>query len=418
MITAVEARNFRSLQNIGVNLKPFQVLVGKNASGKSTFMDVIGFLADFVSDGLEKAVAVRSPNPRDLLHHRRGDRIDLAVEATVPLGIGERSDGLNTVRYYVAVRVGDETGDYGIAAESLVLGKSANYALQPTDRPSVPATTAPGAALVAEPADTAQCVVVERGADGIASFTREHDAGETGTKHAIKLAPGKSALGYLPADENSFPAATWLRDYLVSEIHSISFSDKALSHPSPPVGRDGILPDGSNLPRIVARFREESPERFRWWIDQLQTDLPDLVDISTFVRPEDGHSYLVFEYRGGAKVPAWLISTGSLRLAAYTLPAYLPHSSGTYLIERPEQHVHAGSMQTIYDALTSLYDSQVLIATQSTSLMAFLKPKDLLCFARGNDGATDIVWGSDHRYLKDWSGAIDVGSIVASGILG
>ena len=43
MITLVEALNYRCLRYVHRPLKPFHVLVGPNASGKSTFLDVIGF---------------------------------------------------------------------------------------------------------------------------------------------------------------------------------------------------------------------------------------------------------------------------------------------------------------------------------------------------------------------------------------
>ena len=51
MITLVEALNYRCLQYVQRRLEPFHVLVGPNASGKTTFMDVIGFLRDLVSGG-------------------------------------------------------------------------------------------------------------------------------------------------------------------------------------------------------------------------------------------------------------------------------------------------------------------------------------------------------------------------------
>jgi AAA15 family ATPase/GTPase len=39
VITKVEALNYRSLRYVSQELGPFHVLVGANASGKSTFLD-------------------------------------------------------------------------------------------------------------------------------------------------------------------------------------------------------------------------------------------------------------------------------------------------------------------------------------------------------------------------------------------
>jgi len=416
MITLVQARNYRNLRDVRVPLRDFQLLVGKNASGKSTFMDVIAFMSDYLSGGLEKAVAARSADPRALVYQGRGDRFELVIEAAVPAEVDERTDGLDTVRYRLTVEVGDRPGECRAAGESLALTTSAGYPPSGSGTPALE-TKASGAALVAEGPGTARPVV--EGTEGtVANFMPESAAGQTGTARAATVDAGTSALAALPEETEAFPAATWFRQYLLHEIHRIAFDIGVLARPNPPTDAKGFLPDGSNVASIVARFREDSPDRFHRWVDQLRLDAPDLADVSTVVRAEDGHSYLVFEHRGEVKVPAWLASGGLLHLAAYTLPTYLAYPSGTYLYEHPGRDVYAGTMHSIYSALTSLWYSQALVATQSITLTAFFKPKDLLCFGRDDDGEIDVVRGSDHRYLRNWSAEVDVGSIVASGILG
>lgn len=48
MIRLIEALNFRCLRYVKQELGPFHVLVGPNASGKTTFLDVIAFLGRMV----------------------------------------------------------------------------------------------------------------------------------------------------------------------------------------------------------------------------------------------------------------------------------------------------------------------------------------------------------------------------------
>ena len=55
------------------------------------------------------------------------------------------------------------------------------------------------------------------------------------------------------------------------------------------------------------------------------------MDITTFERPEDKHCYMIYEYEEGLKVPSWLVSDGTLRLTALTLPAYLTDLQGIYI---------------------------------------------------------------------------------------
>ncbi len=84
MITLIEALNYRCLKYVQRPLNPFHVLVGPNASGKTTFLDVIGFLRDLVSKGLDFALPEGTPNPQELLFRRQGDRFELAIEARYP----------------------------------------------------------------------------------------------------------------------------------------------------------------------------------------------------------------------------------------------------------------------------------------------------------------------------------------------
>jgi len=62
MIRIIEVNNFRSLRYIRQNVRPFQVLVGPNASGKTTFLDAIRFMSDIVNFGIDDAVRNRSLN--------------------------------------------------------------------------------------------------------------------------------------------------------------------------------------------------------------------------------------------------------------------------------------------------------------------------------------------------------------------
>src|SRR4051794_25445086 len=52
----VRIRGYKSIAFCDVTLEPLTVLVGRNASGKSNFLDALGFLRDVVGRGLHEAV--------------------------------------------------------------------------------------------------------------------------------------------------------------------------------------------------------------------------------------------------------------------------------------------------------------------------------------------------------------------------
>lgn len=84
MITRIEAYDFRCFREVKQSLRPFQILVGPNASGKSAFMDVLAFLGTLVSEGLDAAIGERTENFHDLVWGREGNGFRLAVEGLVP----------------------------------------------------------------------------------------------------------------------------------------------------------------------------------------------------------------------------------------------------------------------------------------------------------------------------------------------
>lgn len=62
MIRRVQALNCRCLRYVDLSLDRFHVLVGPNASGKSTLFDVVAFLGDVIREGVGAAIERRAEN--------------------------------------------------------------------------------------------------------------------------------------------------------------------------------------------------------------------------------------------------------------------------------------------------------------------------------------------------------------------
>ncbi len=422
MITRIEALNYRCLRDISVPLSRFHVLVGPNASGKTTFLDVIGFMRDLVTEDIDVALAKRTQNPAEFLFGRTGDRFELAIEAEIPSALQKRDTasktlGFDTIRYEIAIGFDETQRQFEFKAERCLLMKARPRT--PTQHNEFPVTRRPRNSLLHADRQGDEKVVIKKNPSGNDSFNNEFsNVPSKGWPPSFKLGAHKSALRFLPADEEVAPVTLWFRQLLTTGIQPLMLNSLALRNPSPPSKASGFLSDGSNLPWVIARFRKDNPGKFKDWIAHLRTALPDLTGIDTIERPEDRHCYLVFQYENDLKVPSWLVSDGTLRLTALTLPAYLGDVEGVYLIEEPENGIHPNAVSTIYDSLSSVYSAQVLLATHSTVVLNAATPEDILCFAKNDDGSTDIVAGNDHPHLKNWKGGVNLGTLLASGVLG
>ena len=418
MISLVQALNFRAIRYTRQPLDRFQILVGPNASGKSTFLgivDLIGKLADW-RDDITEPMSRLSPNFCDLTFMRSGGRFELAVEARIPDHLrrlndkGERN-GPELVRYEISLGEVEPGGAVGVLAENLWLRPAGDDS--PTQRMLFPESQIPTPNLVLPRSPNGWTRPVCK--------TATHDyfnAETTGWKASFNLGHSRLALANLPEDEDRFPVVIWFRRLLTRGIQRLELSTEALRRPARPGNPTEFLPDGSNLPWVIERFRSTKPEGFARWLAHVQTALPDLSGIDTVEREEDRHRYLRLSYRTTLQAPSWTVSDGTLRLLALTLVPYLDIPDRIFLIEEPENGIHPQAVETIFQALSSTGDCQILCATHSAVFLSLAAPKQNLCFARTDDGATDIVSGEQHPRLAQWKRETDLGTIFAAGLLG
>lgn len=423
MFARIETLSYRCLRYVRQPLAPFQVLVGPNASGKSAFLDVVALLADVVQEkeGVAAAVAARAPDARDLYWMRQGDAFELAVEGAIPMSLQRRRNSAHTrVRYEVRVGLHLATGETSLLAETLWLRPEppAAQGRAVVGRTLFPMPPPPPEAIV-RPSRKRTPPGWRRVLNKVPESGNDYFRSETsGWNNLFRLGPRRSALANLPEDEEKFPVSIWFRRMLLEGVQRLALNSAALRRPSPPGSPRRFQPDGSNLPWVVKDLEDRAPERLREWVAHVRTALPDLRAIRTVERPEDRHRYLVLDYGTGLQAPSWLVSDGTLRLLALTVLAYIPDLEGIYLIEEPENGIHPRAVETVLQSLSSVYGAQVLLATHSPVILSLARPEQVLCFDRTDEGATDIVRGSEHPRLREWRGETDLGTLFASGVLG
>ena len=177
MITLIEALNFRCLRYVRQPTGGFHVLVGPNASGKTTFLDVAALLGRFVSDGLEAAIHERTQNFQDLIWRREGRSLELAIEAAIPEDrrrmLANRE--LDTIRYEVCLRLHPKTDEMSIMTEKCVLKRAPANANQ--QRTLFPIQQTPPQTILSPKASKGTKTVVNKVMDGNDNFYDETGSG-------------------------------------------------------------------------------------------------------------------------------------------------------------------------------------------------------------------------------------------------
>lgn len=421
MFQRIEAHHYKCLKKVDVALQPFNILIGPNASGKSTFLDILGFLRDALQSDVEEAVRKRATSLRELAwrNEELTPGFEMAVEVDLP--IERHLNDYNSLRYEVGVGL-DVDGGLTVSAENLWMVDSHQvqtvpapppplFPLEPEDPPTIlhltRKKTPPGYRLIVRK-------VAESGNDYFRSERTDWNI-------YFRLSPRRLALSGIPEDQERFPLALWFKRMLSESIQMLQLNSVLMRRPCPSDAPRAFQPDGSNLPLMVLELRKDE-QRFQWWLGHLQTILEDLADITVGEREEDRSRYLILTYRNGVKVPAWLLSDGTLRLLALTLIAYLPQKERVFLIEEPENGIHPRAMEAVFQSLTSVYEGQVFLATHSPLVLALAHPEQLVVFGKTAGGATDIVRGVEHPALRAWQertiSGIALDTLFAAGVLG
>ena len=423
IINRVQVLNYGCLHYVDVPLDRFHVFIGPNASGKSTLMDAIKFVSDVVRDGVDAACRVRTANFADLVWSRPQDpkeqRFEIALEFGLPEEVrAKMPEGrpYKVFRYEVAIAANKETGKVGLAEETGVLLLQSNK--KPRQMAMFPDPVSPSATIL-QPSGRGRRTVFRKRESGRSRFNDEtvDETGSVNWNPGLTLSSDRSALSILPDYDDKFPASTSAMVFLRDKVIPLALNSERMRQASPPGMGEELRPDGSNVPWVADALLQQDNRRAEWWMGHMRSALDGFKSVRVIDRPDDRHKYLMLRYQNGLEVPSWKASDGTLRFMALTLLANLPDATGLYMIEEPENGIHPGALEELFNSLSCVYDAQVLLATHSPEIVAVSDINHLIIFGKTSKGEVDVTSGSMHPYLRDWQNQIDLGTFYASGAL-
>ena len=389
MLSLIETLNYCCFKYLSQPLSPFNVLIGPHGSGKALFLDTLSFLNRLVRENPESAVNERAGAFKDLTWQRCRNHFELALEAEIPEAIRRQlSPALfDHIRYEVSVGLDDED-QIAILAEKGLLRQR-----QPageTQQKLFSENQVTPKSILMSPRTDRRWIFNKKPGGNDNYYSEVQKKGGGGWRPSFKLGPRKSAFGN-PQEQSLFPAATWFKELLTQGIKTVTLNERLLKRPCSPGQTTQLKPNGANLPIVVKDLKIVDPQQFQKWIAMLKTVLPDIENIHIQEQPDTYKLFLSVAYRSGMEVPSWMLSGGTLRLLALTLPAFLKDTKGIYIYKNPENGLHPDGIKAVFDALASIHSAQVFISTHSPVLLNAASPASVFCFEKNQQGAACIV---------------------------
>ena len=346
----VAIENYKSISNCRVTLRPLTVLVGRNGSGKSNFLDALRFVTDALITSLDHAIRSRGGiddvRRRSTGHPRNfGVRLDVQLSKATSLRYGFEITARSGGAFAVKRETAELRNHLGIVTASFYRGEE--QVTSKTHR-NLPPVLADRLYLV--------------NASGLPEFRPAYDA--------------LIAMGFYNLDP------------------------EAMREPQTPDAGEILHHDGGNVASVVARLAAQQPDTMKRITSYLSKIVPSVEDVQrvTLGKRETLHFLQKIQ---GARHPwrfyASSMSDGTLRAlgALVAVTQVIDGSQSVRLvgIEEPETALHPAAAGGLMDALREgTRHTQVVITTHSTDLLDQIQvDQDGLLVVVSNDGNTEIA---------------------------
>ena len=86
--------------------------------------------------------------------------------------------------------------------------------------------------------------------------------------------------------------------------------------------------------------------------------------------------------------------------------------------EEPENGVHPKGIEILLQALQTIHGSQLFVSSHSPLVLASCQPNEVICMSLDDGTGATATRGDRHPALAEWKESINLGALLAAGVLG
>jgi energy-coupling factor transporter ATP-binding protein EcfA2 len=195
---------------------------------------------------------------------------------------------------------------------------------------------------------------------------------------------------------------------VVGEALVLKLEVEKLAAPTYPKDVSLALPsDGEGLSSILAGLHLEDLERFRNLVEKLKEVIPEVRNITLKrVKRERVGFEILFDMKGGADIPAFAVSDGTLLTLGLMTALETSKTAKLMLIDDLERSLHPRALKDLVRLLRRTLEKnpelQIVATSHSPYLLDFFAAEEILLTSLGEDGYAAIKPLTDHPEYERW----------------
>lgn len=364
MFRKLKVDNFKSLVNFSIDFSPMSVIIGNNATGKSSVLQAIDFLCSSVKEDF------------GIMLERRGWSAD---------NIKSKLIHSNKIHFESNILLYSDEGDLSYDWKmvlSIYTGKNEVSLLSES--------------LVC---NGEELLVYQKGKDG-----RIKDEYKDINILPRALVIHSSVLRMLNRDEKLDFRIKRFVDFLEKSASFEMLSPNEMRLSSRGV-KKSIGMSGKNLPSFIKQMTSEQKKSFMNKLTFLLGDRISGVDAKTQGKPGWTQIDSVEKYKNKEiHVSSKEMSDGMLRLLAFVAISEIKESNATMLLDEVENGVNTNYAEQLLELLGKMYEErghQLILTTHSTVFMDYIPPENIVYLYRDDDGYTKSVQLFEREQMKE-----------------
>lgn len=397
-IKNIQVENFKVFKDTDLNLKKYNIVIGANASGKSSLVEIFKFLYNIANEGLANAVSMAG-GIEYLRNINLGSSVPLRFSVTVGGFSGPRRQEfaagnvfyrqVREIKYSFKLDFSTSAEDYSITDDRLEIEMTLqkNIAGDNDNKNNLVSIT-----------------LSRENGNPVLNIDKENDFSEEFlTRDMIlpsffsgyEIGPRQSLLETPIAFVIEPSLKDIIRGISVYNINPALAREVVSAH-----GKIELEEDGSNLPLVLNQILSV-PSKKEKFLNILNDILPFIESVN--IEEYAGRSLLLHlkeKYTRDKFVPASLFSDGTVCIAALIVALYFEKGC-IALIEEPERNIHPSLISRIVEMIKEVSTRrQIIVTTHNPELLKYTDIKNLFLVHRGEKGFAHIMRPAEKKEVS------------------